>query len=146
MLWLSLYTVKRCFLVGQEKGCTLRYPQLFADSGSLLFVASGYTWLSSRLKYWKDFTMGQSCLRDVWFIDPFLRSLKPPDLPMHHAVERHESIQRDDSHLGRLLRPPTHSFTQPMTPSSLVPSRSPCPLQTASLCWHLLRSWLWFCV
>lgn len=39
----------------------------------------------------------------------FPRFLKPPDLlSMHHAAERHESIQENGSHLRHLLRALTH--------------------------------------
>lgn len=76
----------------------------------------------------------------------FPRFLKPPDLSMHHAAERHESIQRE-WFSSQAFTQSTHSLIH-STHDSLFfgASRSLCLLQTASLFWHLFRSWLWFCV
>lgn len=47
--------------------------------------------------------------------------------------------KENGSHLRHLPRPPTHSSTQPMTPSSLMPSRSSCLPQGC----HIALAILW---
>lgn len=122
---------KEILLGGSDKRTIwpLRHPQLFADLlwmetghwGSYVFVDSGCTWLSSGLKYQKDFMTRQSHLsvRYLTYV-PFPRPLKLPGLSTHQAAERHESIQKNNSYLRHLPRPPTHSSLPPITPSPLM--------------------------